>query len=137
MKQRIVFNGVEYAGPEQMPEDVRDEYWRALSLLADEDGNGRPDVIDRLARNGRDHGTMDGFKDSSRLQPDESDLIEPARTAGGPHISVDRTFTVTYLNVDGSTSIRTQPDVRRFIGRALFYVILGLLALLIIRAWPG
>ncbi|MBW8840141.1 MAG: hypothetical protein JF602_09895 [Gemmatimonadetes bacterium] len=47
MQSRIVFNGKEYAGLEEMPEDVRKEFGARLAqLAADADGSGVPDVLE-------------------------------------------------------------------------------------------
>jgi hypothetical protein len=47
METRIIFNGHEYSGPEQMPEDVRKAYQEMLGQLsADTDRNGVPDVLE-------------------------------------------------------------------------------------------
>ena len=47
MKTRIVFNGKEYAGLEDMPDDVRKEFGARLAqLAADADGSGVPDVLE-------------------------------------------------------------------------------------------
>jgi hypothetical protein len=43
---KITVNGREYGSIEEMPPDVREQYRRAMSLLADRDGNGVPDVLD-------------------------------------------------------------------------------------------
>jgi hypothetical protein len=47
MQTRIVFNGKEYAGLEEMPDDVRKEFGARLAqLAADADGSGVPDVLE-------------------------------------------------------------------------------------------
>ena len=46
MKARITVNGVEYASVEAMPPDVREQYERALSMLADRNNNGVPDILE-------------------------------------------------------------------------------------------
>jgi hypothetical protein len=47
MQTRIVFNGKEYAGPEEMPDDVRKEFLAMLAQIGtDADGNGVPDVLE-------------------------------------------------------------------------------------------
>jgi hypothetical protein len=45
MRTRIVFNGHEYSGPEQMPDDVRRAYQEMLDQLRDKDADGIPDVL--------------------------------------------------------------------------------------------
>jgi hypothetical protein len=47
MQTRIVFNGKEYAGPEEMPDDVRKAFLAMLAQIGtDADGNGVPDVLE-------------------------------------------------------------------------------------------
>jgi hypothetical protein len=47
MQTRIVFNGKEYAGPEEMPDDVRKAFLAMLAQVGtDADGNGIPDVLE-------------------------------------------------------------------------------------------
>ena len=47
MQTRIVFNGKEYASPEQMPDDVRKAFLAMLAQVGtDADGNGVPDVLE-------------------------------------------------------------------------------------------
>jgi len=72
MQSRIVFNGKEYAGLEEMPDDVRKAFQAALAQVGtDADGNGVPDVLEGKANvlglaqssitvNGR---TVDNVKD--------------------------------------------------------------------------
>jgi hypothetical protein len=43
---RITVNGREYNGIEEMPPDVRAQYERAMSLLADKNKNGVPDILE-------------------------------------------------------------------------------------------
>jgi hypothetical protein len=47
MQTPIVFNGKEYAGPEDMPEDVRKAFLAMLAQIGtDADGNGVPDLLE-------------------------------------------------------------------------------------------
>jgi hypothetical protein len=46
MNVRITVNGKEYRGVEEMPPEVRRQYARAMSMLADKDGNGVPDILE-------------------------------------------------------------------------------------------
>lgn len=48
MQTRITVNGREYASVADMPPEVRQQYERAMSVLADKDGNGVPDVLEGL-----------------------------------------------------------------------------------------
>lgn len=51
MSTRIIFNGQEYASPDDMPEDVRKAYQAVLDSLADQDGDGLPDAFTKDGRN--------------------------------------------------------------------------------------
>jgi hypothetical protein len=46
MPTRITVNGVEYRSVEEMPPDVRAEYDRMMSLLADRNNDGGPDILE-------------------------------------------------------------------------------------------
>ena len=46
MTTRIIFNGQEYPSTEAMPENVRNAYLQALTVLRDADANGIPDVLE-------------------------------------------------------------------------------------------
>jgi hypothetical protein len=46
MHTRITVNGREYQRVDEMPPEVRRQYERAMSMLADKDGNGVPDVLE-------------------------------------------------------------------------------------------
>ena len=46
MTTHIIFNGQEYPSTEAMPEDVRNAYLQALTMLRDADANGIPDVLE-------------------------------------------------------------------------------------------
>ena len=43
---KISFNGTTYDSVDQMPPDVRAQFQRAMSMLADKDGNGVPDILE-------------------------------------------------------------------------------------------
>lgn len=51
MSTRIIFNGQEYASPDDMPEDVRKAYQAVLDTLVDRDGDGMPDGLKSDGRN--------------------------------------------------------------------------------------
>jgi hypothetical protein len=42
----ITVNGRTYSSVDEMPPDVREQYEKAMSLLADRNGNGIPDVLE-------------------------------------------------------------------------------------------
>ena len=44
----ITINGQTYSSVEQMPPDVREQYEKAMSMLADVNRNGIPDVLEGL-----------------------------------------------------------------------------------------
>src|SRR5437762_9969534 len=44
---KIVFNGREYDGVEQMPTEIRAQYSQVVNALGDADGNGIPDILER------------------------------------------------------------------------------------------
>jgi hypothetical protein len=48
--RRIIFNGREYASPEEMPREAREAYEAALGVFADKDGDGVPDLLEGLTR---------------------------------------------------------------------------------------
>jgi hypothetical protein len=48
-KTKIIINGQEFSDIDQMPPDVRQQYDKAMSLLADRDGNGVPDILEGKA----------------------------------------------------------------------------------------
>ena len=41
----IIFNGAQYNNPDEMPPEVRQAYEQAMGMLADQDGNGMPDIL--------------------------------------------------------------------------------------------
>jgi hypothetical protein len=44
---QITVNGRAYRSVDEMPPDVRAEYEQAMQMLADKDGNGVPDILER------------------------------------------------------------------------------------------
>src|SRR5438094_6639249 len=45
-RTKITINGQSYDSVDQMPPEVRKQYETAMSMLADRDGNGIPDVLE-------------------------------------------------------------------------------------------
>jgi hypothetical protein len=45
-RTKITINGQSYESVDQMPPEVRKQYETAMSMLADRDGNGIPDVLE-------------------------------------------------------------------------------------------
>ena len=60
MTTRIIFNGQEYPSTEAMPENIRNAYEKALTMLRDADANGIPDVLEAGSA-----GTVIGVEQSS------------------------------------------------------------------------
>lgn len=74
-RTRITIDGRTYESAEQMPPEVRTRYEQAMSMLADRDGNGVPDVAEgaspdlnvishvstseRVVVNGREYASLD------------------------------------------------------------------------------
>jgi len=78
---KIVVNGREYDGIEQMPPDVRQQYLQLVSALGDANGNGVPDILElpgssnavvkeSILYNGRE------YKDRSELPAEARELLE-------------------------------------------------------------
>ena len=89
MTTRIIFDGREYASPEDMPEDVLRAYRQALAALPDADGDGIPDALGGQAGgtlhwsvtvNGRTYGGSDEVPTSvRRLCEEEADGASAGR----------------------------------------------------------
>src|SRR4051812_5260276 len=45
-KTLITVNGRKFSSVEEMPAEVREQYERAMRMIADRDGNGVPDVLE-------------------------------------------------------------------------------------------
>ena len=43
---KIIVNGREYSSPDELPAEARAGYERAMSALADRNGNGIPDILE-------------------------------------------------------------------------------------------
>jgi len=78
---KIVINGREYDGLDQMPPDVRQQYLQLVGSLGDADRNGVPDVLERpgssnvvvntsIIYNGRE------YKDRSELPAEVREILE-------------------------------------------------------------
>jgi hypothetical protein len=64
MDTRITVNGQEYRSIEEMPPDVRRQYERVMSMMADRDRNGVPDIMEGKAD------VKDMLKDDAGKQKD-------------------------------------------------------------------
>ena len=93
---KIVINGREYDGIDQMPPDVRQQYLQLVGTLGDADGNGVPDVLERpgsssvevntsIICNGRE------YKDRSELPAEVREILErmPPPQPGGTQTRVE------------------------------------------------
>ena len=78
---KIVFNGREYDGVDQMPPEIRGQYLQLVGTLGDADGNGVPDILERpgapnvvvkesIIYNGRE------YNDRSELPADVREALE-------------------------------------------------------------
>jgi len=92
---RIVINGREYDGLDQMPPDVRQQYLQLVGSLGDVDRNGVPDVLERpgssnvvvntsIIYNGRE------YKDRSELPAEVREILErmPPPQPGATRVEV-------------------------------------------------
>lgn len=88
MTTKIVIGGREYKSREELPAALREHFDRALSLLADKDGNGVPDILEgaadtpklapgvppvavyshRIVFNGREYGSLEELPADVRRQ---------------------------------------------------------------------
>jgi len=78
---KIVVNGREYDGIEQMPLEVRQQYLQAVRAMGDADGDGVPDVLEKpgssnvvvresIIYNGRE------YKSRDELPPEVRDMLD-------------------------------------------------------------
>lgn len=103
--QRINFNGREYASADDMPPHVRRDYERLLAQLPDEDRNGVPDLMDRIARG--EHGitppvsiTINGrsYDDPDQLPAEERRIYDAAMArAGASGSAIERVSSASTL----------------------------------------
>ncbi|NOZ19532.1 MAG: hypothetical protein GXP25_00425 [Planctomycetes bacterium] len=87
MGSKIVFNGQEYSGVDDMPLEVRRAYEQVMNMLADRDGDGVPDavqnsdgtftadVVTKIVVNGREYNSIDEMPEDVRR------MYELARSA--------------------------------------------------------
>ena len=93
---KIVINGHEYDGLDQMPPNVRQQYLQLVGSLGDADRNGVPDVLEgpgssnvvvntSIIYNGRE------YKDRSELPADVREILErmPPPQPGGSQTRVE------------------------------------------------
>jgi hypothetical protein len=137
VRQRIIFNGIEYSTPEEMPADIRAEYDRVMRLLEDRNGNGTPDVLENGERTTRVDTRI--YTDASRLTPADRQLFDRLRSGAGTgeHGTMESTFNVTFIGkTEKGWRIQLPPETRQLVNRLLYAGALLLLALLVFFAWP-
>ncbi len=138
MKPAIVFNGVEYASPDEMPADVRARFQEAMNLMQDRNGNGVPDLLEKGPwRTGFQTRV---FTDSRQLSPEDRALVDQSLETvgfGNRPVPVETHFTLAFRNGDRTGSGLFGPHaVRRILSQAIFLALVGALVLLILKAWP-
>jgi hypothetical protein len=149
MQTRITVNGVEYRSVDEMPADVRRQYEQAMSMLADRDRNGVPDILEgrsQLPAGARPKTTevvtsvsnvfeidIDG-KRYTRLEdvPRElRDVIDRACAAGNPQTTIVESRTTPRTVVFSDNSVRRDGITIRITWPVVFAVltVAGLAAL--------
>jgi hypothetical protein len=69
IQTKIVFNGQEFSGPNDMPPEIRKAYEQVMSgVLTDSDSDGIPDIVE----NGADAGIFTDVRTLTREDPSES-----------------------------------------------------------------
>jgi hypothetical protein len=121
MTTKIVIGGREYKSRDELPVALREHYDRAISLLADKDGNGVPDILEgamdtpklaagvppvavyshRIVFNGREYGSLEELPADVRRQVSDQVATTLARAnplEGLPPASPMLTFSVSDAN---------------------------------------
>ena len=139
MRQRIVFNGIEYGTPEEMPAETRAEYDRVMRMLEDKNGNGTPDIFEGASQS-TTHVDQRVYTDVSKLTPADRQLFDRlGKDVGAPgqRMTAEQTFNVTFIsNTDKGWTVHLPPETRQLVHRALYVGVLVLLAVLVYLAWP-
>jgi hypothetical protein len=134
MKQRIVFNGIEYGHPDEMPPDVRADFQRVMDLLADKNADGIPDIVEKGADASVQYETR-VYSDVRQLTPGDG-TADRLRTAGEWPLLTDHSLNFTVARGEKSLRPDSSLNVRVVMKRGLFYLLLALLGLFIFFAWP-
>jgi hypothetical protein len=134
MKQRIVFNGIEYGHPDEMPPDVRADFQRVMDLLADRNADGIPDILEEGA-DASVHVETRVSADVSRLTPGNR-TTDRHRTGGEWPLLAGHSLNAASVRHEKPFRPDRSFSVRVVINRGLFYLLIALLGLLIFFAWP-
>jgi hypothetical protein len=133
MKQKIVFNGIEYGHPDEMPPDVRADFQRVMDLLADRNDDGIPDILEE----GADASVHIETRVSSVSQVTPGNpTTDRLRTGGEWPLLADHSMNAALARHERSFRPDPSFSVRVVINRGLFYLLIALLGLFIFFAWP-
>ena len=140
---KIVINGREYDGIDQMPPDVRQQYLQLVGSLGDADRNGVPDVLERpgsssvevntsIICNGRE------YKDRSELPAEVREILErmPPPQPGGTQTRVEVQTKVLSSKEDISARWQSEgesktPGFKRSFPWALITILLVMIVILL------
>ena len=143
MPLKIVINGREYNGVDQMPPDVRQQYLQLVGTLGDADGNGVPDVLERpgsssvevntsIIYNGRE------YKDRSELPAEVREILErmPPPQPGATQTRVEVQTKVLSSKEDISARWQSEgesktPGFKRSFPWALITILLVMIVILL------
>src|SRR5437867_9438449 len=146
---KIVINGYEYDGLDQMPPDVRQQYLQLVGTLGDADGNGVPDVLERpgsssvvvntsIIYNGRE------YKDRSELPAEVREILErmPPPQPGATQTRVEVQTKVLSNKEDISARWQSEresktPGLRRSFSWALIAILLVMIVILLFLCLSG
>jgi len=140
---KIVINGREYDGIDQMPPDVRQQYLQLVGSLGDADRNGVPDVLERpgsssvevntsIIYNGRE------YKDRSELPAEVREILEsmppPQPGATQTHVEVQTEVLSNKEDISArwlSGRESNPPGLRRSFPWALITILLVVIVILL------
>lgn len=141
--ERYVINGKEYSSIEEIPEDERRQLESTLTLLEDKDGNGIPDVFDKLDKGTKQAAkttktvfnyTVEGDRPTGvkqimeRLKGDaEASRTESTRTVGQPS-----TGFVSPLALEREREEERERSHRRTIKYIVLGIFLGFFAAIVL-----
>ena len=101
---KIVLNGVEYDGVDQMPPDVRQQYQDLMSRMGqDADGDGVPDALQKpgssnvvvkesITYNGKTYNSRDELPPDVRAMLDQMPQLQPGQDHSQVEIKTTRVF---------------------------------------------
>lgn len=133
MTSRIVFNGVEYATPDEMPPEVRARYNEVLALLGDRDADGTPDVLQSAGATSTTH----VFTNSEQVHGIGPTGFETVMTgpAGETRITGNKTINVTLISPNGHRGVSRSARAR--LSQILFVLAVIALVIVLARSWPS